>query len=78
VKRFVEVRFFRGDAYYVAECLALPVVSQARSLDDLAVNIREAVSLHLEGEDLDALGLAPHPVILATLELPVQDADNLA
>jgi hypothetical protein len=35
----------------------------------LAVNIREAVALHLEDEDLSELGLAPDPVILAAMEL---------
>jgi hypothetical protein len=39
------------------------------TLDELAANIREAISLHLEGEDLVELGLAPDPTILATMEL---------
>jgi hypothetical protein len=39
----------------------LPVVTQAASLDKLAVNIQEAISLHLKGEDLAALGFAPTP-----------------
>jgi hypothetical protein len=37
-------------------------------LDELASNIRESIGLHLEGEDLAELGLAPNPAILATLE----------
>ena len=53
----------------LAECLDLPVTTQALTLDELAVNIREAVGLHLEGEDLAALDLAPNPTILASLEL---------
>jgi predicted RNase H-like HicB family nuclease len=59
----------RGESQYVAECLDLPVVTQAPTLDQLAVNIREAISLHLEGEDLAELGLAEDPTILATMEL---------
>jgi len=54
---------------YVAECMDLPVITQAPTLDELAANIQEAVSLHLEGEDLADLGLAPNPTILASLEL---------
>jgi predicted RNase H-like HicB family nuclease len=69
VRRIIQVRIFRGDRYYVAECLDLPVTTQALTLDELAVNIREAIGLHLEGEDLAALGLAPNPTILASLEL---------
>ena len=69
MKKTIQVRIFRGDTQYVAECLDLPVVTQAPTLDELASNIREAISLHLAGEDLADLGLAPEPVILATLEL---------
>jgi predicted RNase H-like HicB family nuclease len=69
VKRTIQVRIFRGDQQYVAECLDLPVVTQAPTLDALAANIREAISLHLEGEDLAELGLSDDPTILATMEL---------
>jgi predicted RNase H-like HicB family nuclease len=44
-------------------------VTEAATLDELAANIREAISLHLEGEDLSELGLAKDATILATLEL---------
>jgi predicted RNase H-like HicB family nuclease len=70
MKRTIQVRIFRGERQYVAECLDLPVVTQASTLDDLAVNIREAISLHLEGENLAELGLSDDPTILATMELP--------
>ena len=68
-KRLISVRIFRGEKMYVAECMDLPVITQAPTLDELAANIQEAVSLHLEGEDLADLGLAPNPTILASLEL---------
>lgn len=70
MKRTIQVRIFRGERQYVAECLDLPVVAQASTLDDLAVNIREAIALHLEGENLAELGLSDDPTILATMELP--------
>jgi predicted RNase H-like HicB family nuclease len=69
VKRTIQVRIFRGDNQYVAECLDLPVVTEAPTLDELAANIREAIALHLEDEDLTELGLAADPTILATMEL---------
>ena len=47
----------------------LPVVTQAATLDELAANIREAIGLHLEGEDLANLGFSNGPTILATMEL---------
>ena len=69
MKRTIQVRIFRGEQQYVAECLNLPVVTEAPTLDQLAANIREAISLHLEGEDLAELGFAEDPTILASMEL---------
>jgi predicted RNase H-like HicB family nuclease len=69
VKRTIQVRIFRGERQYVAECLDLPVVTEAPTLDELALNIREAIALHLEGEDLVELGLSTDPTILATMEI---------
>lgn len=54
---------------YVAECLEIPVITQGTTLDEVTQNLREAVELHLAGENLAALGLAPDPTILVTLEL---------
>ena len=69
MKRTIQVRISRGERQFIAECLDLPVVTQAPSLDELAANIREAIGLHLDGEDLAALGIADNPTILATMEL---------
>ncbi len=69
MKHTIQVRIFRGELQYVAECLDLPVVTEASTLDELTANIQEAISLHLEGENLEDLDLAPNPTILATMEL---------
>ena len=68
MKRTIQVRVFRGEKQYVAECLDLPVVTEAPTLDQLALNIQEAIALHLEGEDLLELGTSSNPTILATME----------
>jgi predicted RNase H-like HicB family nuclease len=54
---------------YVAECFEVPVVTQGQTLDQVTKNLREAVALHLDGEDLASLGLAPNPTVLVTMEL---------
>ena len=54
---------------YVAECIELPVVTQGQTLDEVVLNLREAISLHLEGEDLAALGFAPNPPIVVNYEM---------
>ena len=54
---------------YVAECLEIVVVTQGRTLDEVVANLKEAVSLHLDGEDLAALGLCVNPTVVITMEL---------
>jgi len=69
VRRTIKAFIHRGEDYYVAECLELAVVTQGKTLDDTIANLREAVALHLEGEDLADFDLAPNPSLLVTLEL---------
>jgi len=40
----------RGDKYFVAECLDLPVVTQALTMDELIENVKEAIALELDDE----------------------------
>jgi predicted RNase H-like HicB family nuclease len=59
-----------GDsAGYVAECVDLAVVTQGQTLDETVQNLRDALRLHLEGEDLAEMGLAPDPPLMITMEL---------
>lgn len=68
-RRTIQVRIFRGEEKYVAECLDLSVVTQGETLDEVTANIRKAIGLHLEGEDLAELGLAENPALVAVMEL---------
>ena len=47
-----QFKVYKGEKYYVAECMDLPVVTQGKTLDEVVENVREAIALHLEGEDL--------------------------
>jgi predicted RNase H-like HicB family nuclease len=69
MKRIIQVRIFRDDKYYVAECFDLPVVTQGATLDELMKNVKEAIALQLEGENPADFGLAPNASILASYEL---------
>ena len=59
---------------YVAECVEVAVVTQGQTLDEVTRNLQEAVALHLEGEDLAALGLAQDPTLLVTMEVEPRQA----
>lgn len=66
----IQVAIYPGDeSGYVAECLNLPVVTQGRTLDETVQNLREAIALHLKGEDMESLGLVPNPPVLVSMEM---------
>jgi len=69
MKKIVQVRIYKGEKYYVAECVDLPVVTQGRTLDEVVQNIREAISLHLEGENLEEWDILPNFSVLVSFEL---------
>ena len=60
-----------GHAYYVASCLEIPAVTDARTLDELIVSIRNVVAFALEDEDVVAeYRVTPNPRIVISFELP--------
>ena len=68
-KHTIKTFLYKGEKQYVAECLEIPVVTQGKTLDETLKNLQEAVSLHLEGENLEALGFAEDPILLITMEI---------
>jgi predicted RNase H-like HicB family nuclease len=59
----------RDRDWYTAECLEVAVVTQGRTLDELVVNLKEAVTLHLEGEEPAHIGVVPGPRISLTYDM---------
>lgn len=55
---------------YVVDCHEIAVVTQGSTIDEALGNLIEAVTLHLEGEDLAALGLGTLKRIHISYELP--------
>jgi len=70
LRRTVHAVIQRDANVFVVECLELPVVTQGGSLDQAVDNFREALALHLEGEDLESLGLVAHPDVQISYEMP--------
>jgi predicted RNase H-like HicB family nuclease len=56
---------------YVAECLEFAVVTQGKTLDEVVDNLREAMALHLEDEDMNAIGFVDQPHIQIILDVPL-------
>jgi predicted RNase H-like HicB family nuclease len=73
VRDTIHAAVTRSANLYVAECLEVAVVTQGRTLDELVKNLREAISLHLEGEDPKQFGLVPRPRLAIAYELSAAD-----
>lgn len=69
MKRVVQFNITKEGDHYTAEGVGVSVVTQGKTLDETVANIREALSLHFEGEDLSSLGFAPDPSPFINLEL---------
>lgn len=68
-KQTIKAYLYKGDKQFIAECVEIPVVTQGKTIDETLRNLQEAVSLHLEDEDMDALGFAEDANLLVTMEL---------
>jgi predicted RNase H-like HicB family nuclease len=69
MKKIIQVKIYKEVKYLIAKCVDLPVVSQGKTLDEAVENIREAINLHLEGENLDEWDISPEYSILVNFEL---------
>jgi len=69
MKKTIQVRVYRGEKYFVAECLDLPVVTQGKNLDEVVENVREAIGLHLQDEDMEELDISPEFSIIVNFEV---------
>lgn len=69
MKKIIQVHIYKGDKYFIAECVDLPVVTQGETLDKLAENLKEAIALQLEDENPADFNLVEKPSVLASFEV---------
>jgi predicted RNase H-like HicB family nuclease len=69
MKKLIQFHIYKGEKYFVAECTDLPIVTQGKTLDEVTLNIKEALELHLEGENLLDYDLVAEPSVVANIEL---------
>lgn len=66
VKLKVSAAVHREGEWFVSWCPELDVASQGRSVEEALANLREALKLHFEGEEVD---LPQEPFLLTTVEV---------
>jgi hypothetical protein len=69
MKSIIQFSISHEDDAYTAEGVNAPIVTEARTFEELQDNIRDAVALYFEGDDPASLGFDKVPVILTNFEV---------
>jgi len=64
MKTIAQFRVYKEENFYIAEGVDLAIVTQADDLDQLVLNIEEAVVLPFEGENIADFDYSQKPSIL--------------
>ncbi len=69
MRQILQFNIIKDGKWYTAEGIGIPVVTQAKTIQELNKNIREVVAVYLEGEDPKETGIATKPSVLVQYEL---------
>ncbi len=69
MRQVIQISIFKGESYFVAEGVNVPIVTQGKTYDELFRNLKEAITLFLEDEDLSRYDIQANPAIIANFEL---------
>ena len=67
MRKVINISIYKGENFLVAEGMNIPIVTQGKNYDDLMANLKEAIDLFFEDEDLSKYDLDSNPVIIANL-----------
>lgn len=69
-------KIYKGERYYIAECVDLPVFTYGRTLDEVLEKMKEAVAPRLRN-GLKEWNVPPDFSILVNLELPSPEGRSI-
>jgi len=69
MKNIIQFWISEEDGVYTASGVNVPVVTDGKTFEELRANIKEAVELYFEGENLASLGFSTSPSVLTNFEL---------
>ena len=70
MKNIIQFSVSKGTKYYIARAVDFPIFTQAKTLDELIKNIKEATSLHFSDESFLENDLNSRPSLLVNFEIP--------
>jgi predicted RNase H-like HicB family nuclease len=69
MKKMIKAEIYHDGEFYCAKCLDFDVFTQGKSMDEMIVNLKEAVQLHFQ-DDPESLGeFAPNPSLFTMMDL---------
>lgn len=72
MKNIIQFSIEKGqDGYYIATANDFAIITQAKNLEDLFVNIKEATELHFEEILEEETSLSRNPSIFINYEMPI-------
>ena len=69
MKTVIKAETYQDGDYYCGRCLDFDIFTQGKTLDELVENLKEAISLHFEGDPSGLAGFSPHPSLLTMMDL---------
>jgi len=74
MERIIKALIAYDGKYYCAKCFEIDVFTQGKTIDETIQNLKEAITLHLEGIDPAEYGLVKNPGLLIMFECDLQAA----
>ncbi len=72
MERIIKALIDYDGKYYCARCFEIDVFTQGKTIDETIQNLKEAITLHLDGIDPAEYGLVKHPGLLIMFECDLQ------
>lgn len=70
MKNIIQFSISKGEKQYIANAVDFPIFTQAKTLDGLIKNIKEATTLYFSNESLSKNGLNKKPSLFVNFEIP--------
>ena len=74
MEKIIKALIYHDGQCYCAKCFEIDVFTQGKTIDQTIQNLKEAITLHLEGIDPAEYGLAKTPSLLIMFECDLQPA----
>lgn len=69
MKNMVKAEIYHDGKYYCGRCLDFDVFTQGKTLDELVLNLKEAIQLHFEDDEEYLKDFVPSPSLMTIMDL---------